>query len=278
VLTTSFARVLGPSHIATVSRVLAVDPIASCMVAARFEQVGMNDAAMGGQFWGVGGGRDGLIFAGASMVPLAGDATAMRSFAHVAARRGRQCATILGPSDLVLPLWDRLEPRWGPAREVRADQPLMACPGDPQGPVDEDVHLVRPDRLEAYFPAAVAMFSEEVGVDPRTGDNGHGYRTRIAELIGAGRAFARFDGDQVMFKAEIGSLSSRVALIQGVWVHPELRGRGMAGPGMAAVVSAIKRNLGRMPSLYVNQYNHPARRTYDRIGFQQVGRFASVLF
>ncbi len=58
VLTTSFARVLGPSHTAAVSRVLAADPIAGCMVAARFEQVGMNEAALGGQFWGVAGGRD----------------------------------------------------------------------------------------------------------------------------------------------------------------------------------------------------------------------------
>ena len=277
-LTTSFARVLGPGHTAQVSRVLAGDPISSCMVAARFEQVGMNEAAMGGQFWGVGGGRDALLFAGASMVPLAGDASTMRSFAHVAARRGRRCATILGPAELVLPLWERLEPRWGPAREVRGDQPLMVCAGEPRGPVDLEVRPVRPDELEVYFPAAVSMFTEEVGVDPRSGDNGRGYRSRIAELIRSSRAYARFDGNTVMFKAEVGSLSRTVALIQGVWVHPQLRGRGLAGPAMAAVVRAIQRDLGRTPSLYVNQYNKPALRTYDRIGFQQVGTFASVLF
>jgi predicted GNAT family acetyltransferase len=278
VLTASFARVLGPAHAAQVSRVLTADPVAACMVAARFEQVGMNETAMGGQFWGVGGGRDGLLFAGASMVPLAGDAAAMRSFAHVAARRGRKCATILGPAELVLPLWDRLEPRWGQARDVRADQPLMVCAGDPVGPGDALVRLVRPDELDGYFPSAVAMFTEEVGVDPRTGDNGRGYRARIAELIGARRAYARFDGDQVVFKAEVGSLSRSVALIQGVWVHPELRGRGLAAPAMAAVVRSIQHDLRRTPSLYVNQYNHAALRTYSRIGFTQIGRFASVLF
>ena len=203
------------------------------MVAARFEQVGMNEGAMGGQFWGIGGGRDGLLFAGASMVPLAGDSSAMRSFAHVAARRGRKCATILGPAELVMPLWERLEPRWGPARDVRADQPLMACPGDPLGPLDPEVRLVRSEELESYFPAAIAMFTEEVGVDPRAGDNGRAYRARIAELIGARRAYARFDGETVMFKAEVGSLSNTVALIQGVWVHPQLRGRGLAAPAMA---------------------------------------------
>ncbi len=277
-LTASFARTLGPGHASQVARVLQADPVSSCMVAARFEQVGMNEAAMGGQFWGIGGGRDGLLFAGASMVPLAGDSAAMRSFAHVAARRGRKCATILGPAELVLSLWERLEPRWGPARDVRADQPLMSCPAEPFGPVDPHVRLVRPDELDAYFPSAVSMFTEEVGVDPRTGDNGRGYRARIAELIGARRAYARFDGETVMFKAEVGSLSNHVALIQGVWVHPQLRGRGLAAPAMAAVVRAIQRDMRRTPSLYVNQYNHAARRTYDRIGFRQVGTFASVLF
>lgn len=277
-LTASFARVLGPGHSAQVSRVLTGDPVASCMVAARFEQVGMNEAAMGGQFWGIAGGRDGLMFAGASMVPLTGDVSAMRSFAHVAARRGRRCATILGPAELVLPFWERLEPRWGTAREVRSQQPLMVCAGETNGPVDKDVRLVRSDELDVYFPAAVSMFTEEVGVDPRVGDGGRGYRARIAELIRSRRAYARFDGGTVMFKAEVGSLSHSVALIQGVWMHPQLRGRGLAGPAMAAVVRAIQRDLGRTPSLYVNHFNTPALRTYHRIGFQQVGTFASVLF
>jgi hypothetical protein len=277
-LTASFSRILGSGHAAQVSRVLTADPVASCMIAARFEQVGMNEAAMGGQFWGIGGGRDGLLFAGASMVPLAGDPAAMRTFAHTAARRGRRCATILGPADRVLPLWERLEPRWGPARELRPDQPLMVCATDPLGATDPHVRLVRPHEVENYYPAAVSMFTEEVGVDPRGGDNGRSYRARITELIGAGRAYARFDGDTVMFKAEVGSLSRSVALIQGVWVHPHLRGRGLAAPAMASVVRSIQRDLGRMPSLYVNDYNVRARRCYERIGFRQIGTFASVLF
>jgi uncharacterized protein len=211
------------------------------------------------------------------MVPLSGDTGAMRSFSNIAARRGRHCATILGPADKVLTLWDRLESKWGSAREVRPDQPLLACARNPDGPFDEAVRPVRPHEIDTYFPAAVAMFTEEVGVNPTAGDDGRGYHARIVDLIAEGRAFARFDGDRVAFKAEIGSLSRRVALIQGVWVHPDLRGRGIAAPAMSTVVRAIRR-MGRLPSLYVNQYNVPAQRTYSRIGFEQVGRFASVLF
>jgi hypothetical protein len=47
---------------------------------------------------------------------------------------------------------------------------------------------------------------------------------------------------------------------------------------MASVVRSIQTDLRRMPSLYVNDFNIPARRTYERIGFRQVGKFASVLF
>ncbi|WP_284303884.1 GNAT family N-acetyltransferase [Mobilicoccus caccae] len=31
-------------------------------------------------------------------------------------------------------------------------------------------------------------------------------------------------------------------------------------------------------TLYVNGYNAPALATYDRVGFDEVGRFATVLF
>ncbi|MEN3301502.1 GNAT family N-acetyltransferase, partial [Pseudonocardia sp.] len=109
------------------------------------------------------------------------------------------------------------------------------------------------------------------------GDGGAGYRARVAELVSAGRAFARFEDGEVVFKAEIGALSSRVGQIQGVWVHPDRRGRGLGMMGTAAVAARLAA-IGKISSLYVNGFNHRARATYDRIGFQQVASFATVLF
>lgn len=276
-LTVGPAKVLGPADGGEVARVLASDPIASCLVAARFEQAGMNPQALGGQFWGVGGGRDGVCFDGPNLVPLSGDKHSLKAFAHAASRSGRRCASILGPAELVLPLWDRLSGRWGPAREVRADQPLLVCTERVQCATDPLMRAVRPDEIEVYYPAAVAMFTEEVGVDPRWPDGGTGYHSRVEELIGAGRSFAHFQDGKVVVKAEIGALSARVGLIQGVWVAPEYRGRGLAGPAVATLVQHIH-SLRRIPSLYVNHHNTAARAAYQRVGFRQVGTFASVLF
>ena len=67
------------------------------------------------------------------------------------------------------------------------------------------------------------------------GDGGRGYRRRVAGLIAAGRAWARFERGQVVFKAEVGSQSPAVGQIQGVWVHPDWRGRGLGTAGTATL-------------------------------------------
>jgi len=66
--------------------------------------------------------------------------------------------------------------------------------------------------------------------------------------------------------------------VQGVWVRPDCRGQGLAAPGMAAVVVEAARSISPLVSLYVNEYNHPARAAYRRVGFAETGRFMSVLF
>ncbi|MDT4993306.1 MAG: uncharacterized protein QOH97_3198, partial [Actinoplanes sp.] len=46
----------------------------------------------------------------------------------------------------------------------------------------------------------------------------------------------------------------------------------------AAVVRDALRRVAPTVSLYVNDYNTPARRVYSRCGFQSAGAFATVLF
>ena len=272
------ARLLDNRDAHWVRAVLDTDPVTSCMVAARVEMAGTDPWRLGGELWGFGQRLEGLCFSGANLVPLRGDRAALRAFADRALRRGRGCSSLVGPAGAVLPLWQELVDDWGPSREVRADQPLLAMAGAPLLPGDPLVRAVRPDDLDRYLPAAVAMFTEEVGIDPTLGDGGAGYRARVAELVAAGRAFARFESGEVVFTAEIGAMSSRVGQLQGVWVHPDRRGHGLGAAGTAAVVERLVGGFGRMASLYVNSYNHPARAAYRKLGFRQVGTFATVLF
>jgi predicted GNAT family acetyltransferase len=277
VLRLAGARLLDDRDRVGVRSVLDDDPVASCMVAARVEVAGLDPMRLGGQLWAVGSRFDGLCFAGANLVPLRGERSALRAFADRARRHGRSCSSLVGRAELVLPLWEDLADHWAPAREVRADQPLMVLSGRPAVAPDQRVRPVQPAELERYLPAAIAMFTEEVGIDPLAGDDGVGYRARVSELVSAGRAFARFEHGEVVFKAEIGAISARVGQIQGVWVHPAYRGQGLGTMGTAAVADRLA-GMGRLSSLYVNGFNQVARAAYTRVGFRQVASFATVLF
>ncbi|GAB10930.1 putative acetyltransferase [Gordonia araii NBRC 100433] len=267
---------LQTSDALAVARALAADPVACCMVAARVESYGIEPRWLGGQLWSADDPEFSLCFSGANLIPLVGDEADLDYFAETALTRPRECSSIVGPAPLALGLWERMTDAWGPAREVRPVQQLMALKGEPLAPVDPEVRLVTRDDLDVYFPAAVDMFTSEIGVDPCGLDGGRAYRKRLLGLIDAQRVFARFDGGRVVFKAEIGALSHAAGQIQGVWVAPDCRANGMGKAGTAAVASAI-RSHGRIPSLYVNDFNVGARRAYEAVGFEQVGTFATVL-
>lgn len=280
-LTQTTTRVLEPSDLGAALAVLESEPVANAFVTSRVQIAGLDPWRLGGEMWGwyADGRLRSLCYSGANLVPICATPEAVRAFADRARRAGRRCSSIVGPAGPTAQLWRLLEPGWGPAREVRANQPLMVTES-PSADVAPDplVRRVRKDEMDVLMPACVAMFTEEVGISPLAGDGGLLYQARVAELIAAGRSFARIDDGKVVFKAEIGATTAQACQIQGVWVAPEYRGRGHSETGMAAVLRYALADVAPIVSLYVNDYNTPARKAYRRIGFRETGAFMSVLF
>jgi predicted GNAT family acetyltransferase len=283
VLRTPTARVLDEGDEPAVLRLLATDPVAACVLAGRVELAGTAATSLGAPLWGIGSGHtlDAVCLAGANLIPFAApgaERAAAVAFAERARRAGRRCSTIVGPAPAVHPLWELLAPYWGPPRDHRPRQPLLALDGPPAVPPEPRVRPVRPAEIDVLLPAAVAMFTEEVGVSPLRVDGGAGYRARVAELVRAGQSLAWIENGEVLFKAEIGAVSRAACQIQGVWVAPAHRGRGIGTACTAAVVEYARTAIAPVVSLYVNDFNTPARAAYARVGFREVGRYASVLF
>ncbi|MFF8833566.1 GNAT family N-acetyltransferase [Streptomyces sp. NPDC015131] len=280
-LTQTTTRVLEPSDLGAALAILESEPVANAFVTSRVQVAGLDPWRLGGEMWGwyTDGRLRSLCYSGANLVPICATPEAIRAFADRARRAGRRCSSIVGPAEPTARLWRLLEPSWGPARDVRPNQPLMVTdrPSEDVAP-DPYVRRIRKDEMEVIMPACVAMFTEEVGISPMAGDGGLLYQARVAELVGAGRSFARIDDGKVVFKAEIGAATPQACQIQGVWVAPEYRGRGLSETGMAAVLRYALADVSPVVSLYVNDYNLPARAAYRRVGFQETGTFMSVLF
>jgi predicted GNAT family acetyltransferase len=274
------ARLLDDADLPSLATLLDCDPVANCFVAARLEAAGLDTRRLAAEVWGYGsaGRLEAACFAGANLVPVGDSPPALAAFAERARRQGRRCSSLVGPARAVGALWDRLEPYWGPARDVRRIQPVLATSTPPRVPGDRAVRRAQLADLDALMPACVAMFTEEVGTSPLGSDDGASYRSRVRDLVLAGRSFVRIENGEVLFKAELGAVSARVCQVQGVWVNPAYRNLGLGTAGMATVVAEALRSVAPVVSLYVNDYNLPARRAYDRVGMRSVGTFSSVLF
>ena len=277
-------KVLDRHDLDDVLRLCELDPIANLFVASRVLMLQATPGRVSGELWGWYGpdGLRSVCWAGANLVPVQATDEAVEAFAAKARRRGRQCSSIVGKAGAVQALWRWLEPHWGPARDVRRDQPLMALGDPPQVAPDRAVRQTPPEDLDLLLPACVAMFTEEVGYSPVASDGGALYRSQVAGLVAAGRSYSRTDtgpnGREVVFKAELGSVTAHGAQVQGVWVNPHHRGAGLAAPGMSAVVLHVQRSVAPVVSLYVNSYNERAVRAYRRVGFAEVDTFATILF
>ncbi|WP_062076491.1 GNAT family N-acetyltransferase [Demequina globuliformis] len=279
----------------------AADPVMN-VVPAMHVEVALASGVVPAGLWAVrkraGWSREliGLVWGGANLtvvLPRAADEDAEDGVrADLAAGligRMSRPAALVGAADITLDLWGRVEPWWAPAREVRPHQVSMSI----QGPArtvaalaTDDLRLdaVRPATEADYdllLPACVHMFIGEVGYDPMR----HGraaYEERLRYLVRGGRAYLQYgeiDGRrQVVFKAEVGALGGGVAQLQGVWVHPSARGRGLARAGLVAVIDAVRGRHAPTVSLYVNDFNAPALAAYDAVGMVRAGAFATVMF
>lgn len=131
--------------------------------------------------------------------------------------------------------------------------------------------------LGELLPAAAAMFTEEVGFDPvaRYGD---GYAARLRTLIAGQRCAIVTDvNGRVIFKADAGIVNLDAAQVQGVWLHPDYRGCGLAKPFFAAAAQVLQRRYPHL-SLYVNDYNARALAMYRGTGWEQIGQFSTIIF
>ena len=238
-------------------------------------------------------------------LPGAGRASAQALAEHARPRLTRNGSILGTPEDVGL-LWERLEAAGMRCREARWNQPVLVAPSPPGGLAAQAVarrqslswaargtRKARPEEETLVLPASVAMFTEEVGYDPMSA--GGSYARNVSWLIGQGRSYILLDDGhggpalpdrpaRVAFKADVGGIwhapDGAVAQLTGVWTRPDLRGRGVGSVALASVVDAVRREHvgpGGGVSLYVNDFNAPARALYDSLGFTPHGAFATVL-
>ncbi len=102
--------------------------------------------------------------------------------------------------------------------------------------------------------------------DDRHAHDPEGFCERHRRDIRDGRWWVLREGGRIVFQVHVGAENSHAVQVGGVMTPPDLRNRGHARRGVAAIAAKL---LGRRPgvSLFCDESNAPARHVYERVGF-----------
>lgn len=270
-------RPLGHDDLYEVEALLAERPVENLFLAAKLAQYGMDRRRVGRL---LGFEREGRLSAvcldGGTVFPAGIDPEAIPEFVRNIGPV-RQASSILGPRMTAMGMYVGLSERWpgawGRVSNVRRNQPLMVLERPPTVDGDARLRLLTTREFDSYLNASVAMYTEEIGSSPFK--YGGGYERFVRDRLRQTDAYGIVEAGQVVFKADLGPRVGGHAQLQGVWMHPAYRGQGRSLPALAEM---LRQAMVRFPmiSLYVNDFNAPAIRLYQRLGFQTVGSLATV--
>ncbi|MBC5799166.1 MAG: GNAT family N-acetyltransferase [Candidatus Eremiobacteraeota bacterium] len=223
-----------------------------------------------------GGAVRGACSYGLQIVPSGDDVRALDAFGERARSSAHQARMIVGRRPDVECLWSHAATAFPKPRVVRTSQPLYAI-GRSQlryTRADADVAPATLAELDEIAVNASAMIAGEMGDDAPVVSNE--FRTRTARIIQAGWLWRYRHHERLAFMCHIGAVMPATAQLQGVWTPPRMRGRGYATRALGAICDHLLDNVPNL-SLYVNGYNTTAMALYERVGFERVGEFQTIM-
>jgi uncharacterized protein len=265
-------RLLGRADEQAALAFLDRQPARDVFIASRVLNDGVLRAPGWSPLWGAfssSGDLLGVLHVGPNVVPAVDDIAISEALAPTAAGSAAT-RMLVGERLAVMRLWELIGPTYGAAREIRDRQYVYSVePSSLRAPRKRRgvARLATPVDEERVLHLSAAMYTEEMGENPLARDPS-GYRRRVQILTARGWTYVYEVGGELLFKMDIGCASNRGAQIQGVYVPPEARGRGM---GTAAMAACCTLAFDRHPSLslYVNDFNAPAVALYERLGFRR---------
>jgi uncharacterized protein len=218
---------------------------------------------------------EGVALIGHTVLFEASDERAIEGFAAVA-RSLPSPHLLMGERNAVQRFWNYY------AAEQQA--PRHVCPVlflsrteqfAPQPDVSE-LRLAVPEDLEAVVRAQAAMAFEISGVDPLRKDP-IGFRQRYLRRIERNRVWVLINNRRLIFKLDVMADTPEATYIEGVYVRPEDRGKGVG----QSCLTAVSRNLlERSKAVYLFVENENTRTTsfYLRLGFNIAGQYDLLYF
>jgi uncharacterized protein len=138
------------------------------------------------------------------------------------------------------------------------------------------LRLAVPEDLDQVVRAQAAMALETSGVNPLQKDP-VGFRQRYLQRIDKGRVWVLMKDGRLLFKTDVIADTPEATYIEGVYVSPQARGKGLGQTCLSAVGRIL---LGRTKAifLFVEDENTRTKSFYLKLGFNVAGQYDLLYF
>jgi GNAT superfamily N-acetyltransferase len=198
---------------------------------------------------------------------------ALRAFATYA-RGGTSIYMILGEQWKVEHFWDSYSGGGtGPRQQRRELLFVQQSPPPAFEPIPE-LRLAAPDDLDILLPLYGEMHSRESGVNPMEVDP-EGFRRRWLRRVEQGQVWVWIEGESLVFNADVMCDTPDCVYLEGIYVAPEMRGRGYGLRCMSQLSHALLARAGSL-CLLSEDKNLAANRFYRKAGYEAAGPYKTM--
>ena len=268
---------LNETNKSEVLRFLAVRPVHTVVMTSFINDNGLESELNRGKFYGyrnTEGKLEGVALIGHSTLIEARSDKALKAFAQQAKSSETPIHMIMSHGDAAESFWNHFsdglsEPRLRCVERLfEVSFPFMVTKNE------RTLRLATSEELIQVAVAQAEVAFMECGVDPMVNDR-EGFLKRVERRIEQGRIFVVFEGEKLVFKADVIAETTETAYLEGIYVAPEHRGQGIGSKCLAELTLELLNRVENV-CLLSNVDFESAHKSYFKAGYRATDRCTTL--
>ncbi len=262
-------RLLGNSNQQEVLEFLKMRPVHTVVMTSFIQDNGLENADNRGTFYGYRnstGKLEGVALIGHTTLIESRSDNSLMAFAVAARQSKTPIHLMMSDGKTIETFWRHFTGDNRPPRKVCTELLFeLNFPFFVQN-CDWDVRVAIADELAPIAVAHDEVAFIESGVSPML-KNREGFLNRCLRRIEQGRTFVVFENGKLVFKADIVAETSEVVYLEGIYVAPEYRGKGIGSSCLSKLSLQLMERVENV-CLLSNVEFEGAHRSFAKAGFK----------
>ncbi len=271
------AEILTEANRAEVLEFLKLRPVHTVVMTSFIQDNGLENETNRGKFYGyrnAAGTLEGVALIGHATLVEVRSQNSLRAFAKAARQSETPIHLMMSDGKTIETFWKHFTGDNRPARKVCTELLFeLSFPFFVQN-CELEVRAASADELEQIAVAHDEVAFMESGVSPMLQDR-EGFLKRCLRRIEQGRTFVVFDNGKLVFKADIVAETESVIYLEGIYVAPEYRGKGI---GSKCLSNLSLQLMERVENVFLlsNVEFKDAHQSYFKAGFKNTGNCQTI--